>query len=116
MMNKTFKLVASVNSDNPVAVRGPLELVLGAGAKIEPTDDGFRVEATLSGESAKGGSVARPAGSDVRHAVEELVVLVVPALAHVDAFHVLDELDGADPLDHLEPELVLDAQPEGGAM
>ena len=53
MPKKTFKLVATISSDNPTAVRGPLERALGSKAKIEPTDDGFRVEATLSGESAK---------------------------------------------------------------
>jgi hypothetical protein len=53
MPKKTFKLVATVSSDSPAAVRAPLKTFVGADAKIEPTDDGFRVEATLSGESAK---------------------------------------------------------------
>ena len=52
MRKKTFKLVASVSSDNPAAVRAPLKTFVGAGAKIEVTDDGFKVKATLSGESA----------------------------------------------------------------
>lgn len=52
-MPKTFKLVATISSDSPAAIRAPLERVIGSKAKIEPTDDGFRVEATLSGESAK---------------------------------------------------------------
>jgi hypothetical protein len=53
MPKKTFKLMATVSSDSPAAIRGPLEHALGPKAKIEPTDDGFRVEATLSGDSAK---------------------------------------------------------------
>jgi hypothetical protein len=53
MGKKTFKLSASVSSDNPAAVRAPLERALGSKAKIEPIDDGFRVEAQLTGESAK---------------------------------------------------------------
>ncbi len=52
-MPKTFSLVARVSSDSPAAVRAPLDRVVGSKAKIEATDDGFRVEATLSGESAK---------------------------------------------------------------
>jgi hypothetical protein len=53
MQKKTFRLVATVSSDSPALVRVPLKTFLGASAKIEPTGDGFRVEATLSGESAK---------------------------------------------------------------
>jgi hypothetical protein len=53
MPTKTFKLSATVSSDNPLAIRTPLKNVLGTGARIEPTDDGFNVEATLTGESAK---------------------------------------------------------------
>lgn len=53
MPKKTFKLAATVSSDSPTAVRGPLERALGPTAKIEPTDDGFKIQAKLSGESAK---------------------------------------------------------------
>ena len=53
MPMKTFKLIATVSSDSPAAVRAPLKAFLGAGGAIEPTDDGFKIEATLSGESAK---------------------------------------------------------------
>ena len=66
MTAKTFKLVATVSSDTPTAVRGPLECALGPKAKIEPTDDGFRVEAKLSGESAK--DLNRQLLSDMRRA------------------------------------------------
>ncbi len=53
MPKKTFKLVATVSSDSPPAVRAPLTIFLGADATIEATDDGFKIEAKLSGESAK---------------------------------------------------------------
>jgi hypothetical protein len=53
MPKRNFRLVATVSSDAPAAIRAPLERAVGSKAKIEATEDGFRVEATLSGESAK---------------------------------------------------------------
>jgi hypothetical protein len=53
MSKKRFRLVATVSSDSQAAVRAPLEHVVGAGAKIDPTEDGFKVDAVLTGESAK---------------------------------------------------------------
>ena len=53
MPKKTFKLVATVSSDSPAAVRAPLKAFLRASATIKPTDDGFEIEANLAGESAK---------------------------------------------------------------
>jgi len=53
MSSKTFKLSATVSSDSPDAVRAPLDGFLGPKATIEPTGDGFKIVATLSGESAK---------------------------------------------------------------
>jgi hypothetical protein len=53
MPKKTFKLMATVSSDTPAAIRAPLERVLGSKAKIEPTDDGFKIEVVLAGVSAK---------------------------------------------------------------
>jgi len=53
MPKKRFKLTATVSSDAPAAVLAPLEIFLGAGSTIEPTEDGFKVRAALSGESAK---------------------------------------------------------------
>jgi hypothetical protein len=50
---KTFKLLATVSSDNPAGVRVPLERFLGTKAKIGSTDDGFAVEATLVGIEAR---------------------------------------------------------------
>ncbi len=50
---KRFKLSATVSSDRPAVIRAPLEQVLGPKAQIEPTDDGFKVKAEMSGESAK---------------------------------------------------------------
>ncbi len=46
-------------------------------------------------------------GSDRHPVAEELVVLVVAALAGPEIGEVGDELDRRDPLDHLEAELVL---------
>src|SRR5262249_8281249 len=45
-------------------------------------------------------------GSDIGHLAEVFVVLIVAALALADGRICLDELDGTDPLDHLEAELV----------
>jgi len=50
--------------------------------------------------------------SDNDQIAEVLVVLGVAALSHVDRLNVRDELDRLDPLDHLETELNLDAQPQ----
>src|SRR6185437_5307552 len=47
-----------------------------------------------------------------RHPVAvEFVVLVVAALARAEIGEVMDELDCRDPFDHLEPQLILAAQP-----
>jgi hypothetical protein len=53
MTEKRFQLCATVSSDDSAAVRAPIERVLGPKAKVEPLDDGFRIEAVLVGESAK---------------------------------------------------------------
>ena len=46
-----------------------------------------------------------------RHAVTiELVVLIIAALASAEVGEVVHELDGRDPLDHLEAQLVLTSQ------
>jgi hypothetical protein len=42
-----------VSSDSPAAVRAPLRGFLGPKARIGRTEDGFRVEATIVGDSAK---------------------------------------------------------------
>ena len=44
------------------------------------------------------------------------MVLVVAALASTEVLVVLDELDGFDPLDLLEPEFVLAPEAEGRAV
>ena len=53
MSLKTFKLSATVSSDNLDGVRVPLEHFLGPRAKVERTDDGFNVEATMVGVEAR---------------------------------------------------------------
>jgi hypothetical protein len=53
MHRKTFKLFATVSGENLDAVRAPILRFLGPGARIELVSDGFKVEAVISGESAK---------------------------------------------------------------
>ncbi len=53
MPPKSFRLSAQISSDDPSAIRPPMEEALGEGATIKPTRDGFQVEALLNGESAK---------------------------------------------------------------
>ena len=54
--------------------------------------------------------------SDRRSIAVELVILVVAALASAEVGEVVHELDGRDPLHHLEAELVFAPQPQGRAM
>ncbi|HUB05925.1 MAG TPA: hypothetical protein VMB50_02940 [Myxococcales bacterium] len=48
-----YKLSANVSSARPKAVEPALEELIGNKGTIHPTDDGFQVEATLEGTSAK---------------------------------------------------------------
>ena len=50
---KTFKLSATVSSENLDGVRATLEAFLGTKARIERTSNGFEVEATLVGVEAR---------------------------------------------------------------
>jgi hypothetical protein len=50
---KAFHLSATVSTDGPAAIRPHLERFLGPKAKIGRTEGGFRVAATLVGESAR---------------------------------------------------------------
>ncbi len=60
----TFKLSATVSSESPDSVRAPLEAFVGAEAKIERTQDGFKVEAAIAGDSA--GELNRQLLSEMR--------------------------------------------------
>ena len=53
MVDKRFKLSASISSDNPSAIKPVLERVIGGKGTVKPTSDGFEVKAELSGESAR---------------------------------------------------------------
>src|SRR5215472_8973955 len=79
-----------------------------------------RLEIVLSRTDWRGcgarGGVATPPTSNVGHLAEVFVVLVVAALALADGRIRRDELDGTDPLDHLEAELVFDPYPQGRAV
>jgi hypothetical protein len=50
---RTFKLTATVSSENLEGVRTPLEHFLGPRGKIERADDGLGVEATMVGVEAR---------------------------------------------------------------
>jgi hypothetical protein len=53
MPPKTFRLAATVKSQNLDGVRAPIENLLGPKAKIDRTDDGWKIDATVKGETAK---------------------------------------------------------------
>lgn len=53
MAQQKFHLSARISSDSPAAVRAPLREFVGRAGKIKATDDGYEVEGTFSGESAK---------------------------------------------------------------
>jgi hypothetical protein len=52
MAQKVYELTANVNTENPRAIRGVLEGLIGKGS-ITPTEDGFRVKTKMVGESAR---------------------------------------------------------------
>ena len=59
----------------------------------------------------------RPGDRSDRHPVAvEFVILVISALTGAKIREVMDELDRRDPLHHLEPELILAAQPQRRAV
>jgi hypothetical protein len=53
LVQRTFKLSARVSSDNPSAIRTVLKQFLGSKRSVKATDEGFEVEAELTGESAR---------------------------------------------------------------
>jgi hypothetical protein len=53
LVQRRFKLSARISSDSPSAVRAVLEQFLGGKASVKVTDEGFVVEAELTGESAR---------------------------------------------------------------
>ncbi len=53
MAEKRFKLVARISSDSPSAIKPVLERVIGNKGTVKPTEEGFEVNAELSGESAR---------------------------------------------------------------
>ncbi len=52
MTKKTFTLTARISTDNPKAIKPILEGLVSKDS-ITPTDDGFSVNATMQGESAR---------------------------------------------------------------
>jgi hypothetical protein len=53
MARKTFKLSATVSSENLDGLRAPIVRFLGPNAKIERMDGSFKIDAVIAGESAK---------------------------------------------------------------
>lgn len=53
MPEKQLRLSARVSSENPSAIRAPLERFVGSQGTLTPTDDGFYVETVLEGDSAR---------------------------------------------------------------
>ncbi|HYB92721.1 MAG TPA: hypothetical protein VED00_01045 [archaeon] len=53
MAEKRLKLVARISSDSPSAIKPVLERVIGNKGTVKPTEEGFEVNAELSGESAR---------------------------------------------------------------
>ena len=52
MTKKTFTLTAHISTENPMAVKPVLEELVTKGS-ITTTDEGFLINATLQGESAR---------------------------------------------------------------
>ncbi|HUI88257.1 MAG TPA: hypothetical protein VLX61_05985 [Anaerolineales bacterium] len=52
MASKTFALTARISTDNPKAIKPVLEELVSKEA-ITPTDEGFSVQASMKGESAR---------------------------------------------------------------
>ena len=53
MAGKRFHLSAKISSDSPRAIRPSLDQFIGATGEIREQEDGFAVEAELTGESAR---------------------------------------------------------------
>jgi len=53
MAQKKFSLSALVSSDNLAAVKPCLERIVGSKGTVTETEQGFKIEATFEGESAK---------------------------------------------------------------
>jgi len=53
MVEKRFKLSASISSDNPAAIKPVLERIIGNKGVIKFMVEGFEVNAELCGESAR---------------------------------------------------------------
>lgn len=53
MPNKKFNLNAKVSSDDPSAIEPVLKRFIHGNGNISKTEDGFEIEATLEGISAK---------------------------------------------------------------
>jgi hypothetical protein len=99
-MREGEQLLPAGRTDVLVVARGVLRPVVAV-AQF-PLDNDLVIDVDLRRERLPA------AVSDTGLFAEILVVLIVTALALADGRIRLDELDGSDPLDHLEAELVFD--------
>jgi hypothetical protein len=53
LVQRRFKLSAHISSDNPAAIKTALQEFLGGKGSVKATEEGFDVEAELTGESAR---------------------------------------------------------------
>jgi len=53
LVQRKFRLSARISSDNPTSVRTVLQQFLGGKGSVKPSDEGFEVEAELTGGSAR---------------------------------------------------------------
>jgi hypothetical protein len=53
LVQRSFKLSARISSDNPAAIKTALQEFLSGKGSVKATEEGFEVEAKLTGESAR---------------------------------------------------------------
>jgi hypothetical protein len=53
LVERRFRLSARISSDNPPAIKPVLKQFLDSKGSVKATDEGFEVEAKLTGESAR---------------------------------------------------------------
>ena len=53
MAQQKFRLSARVSSESPAAIRAPLKEFVGKAGRFKMTDDGYEVQGTFEGETAR---------------------------------------------------------------
>src|SRR5262249_14822126 len=116
LIRSSISAICSCESATGVAVGVVIESSLGRCASSMPLTCGSsqpeRPERRSAGtRTYRGALVADGLPSDGHAVAEILMVFVVAALSRAKMGEALDELDGLDPLDHLEAQLEFVAQP-----